>query len=226
MNSKNKINNLIEYNKSQKLNKNFLDKELDLSESSKISKNSTNTTNNIITNNGYKCIAPCFDKNTLYYHPITFQGILEKNFPSCPVYDFNNQKDEVILYDKCNIKDNTNINTKKYNIFDDNIEFAITSNNFLIEVYNIKNIIDVINFLNNSIEELPIYTQKRLLVYIYNIYSNYDDFPLESFSNITINIFNKIYKIKLDIIKITNKIKKIKNKNNNIFDYLLNKYSK
>jgi hypothetical protein len=210
MNSKNKINNIIEYNNNNERNKN----------------NINENSNSIITKNGYKCIAPCIDKNTLYYHPITFQAI-QKSYPSCPIYDMHAHKDQVLYYDKCNIKDNNNIKNKKYNIFDNDndIEFAITPNNFLIEVYDIKNIIDVINFLNNNIHDLPIYTQKRLLNYIYDIYNTYDDFPFDLFIQITIDIFDKIYKIKLNIIKINKKIKTIKNKNN-IFEYLLNKYSK
>ena len=192
-----------------------------------IDNTTNNNSNQIITKNGYKCLGPCMEANKLFYHPITFQAIITK-YPVCPIYDRNKHdpknKDEVLIYDKCNIEDNNKINYKKYNIFDDNIYFCNSKNDFLVEVYNIKNIIDIINFFNDNFNELPIYTQKRLLNYIYDVYISYNDFPFELFSDKLIDVFNKIYKIKLNNNKIIKKIKTTKI--NNLFIYLLNKYTK
>jgi hypothetical protein len=164
----------------------------------------------------------------LFYNPVTFQAIIE-DYPACPIYKKNKhdpkKKDEILLYDKCNIEDNKKLDTNIiYNIFDDDIYFCNSANDFLVEVYNIRNIIDIINFLNDNINELPDYTQKRILNYIYNVYKNHDDFPFELFSEKIIEIFNKIYKIKLNILKVNKKIKT--DKIDNIFEYLFTKYSK
>jgi hypothetical protein len=207
MNSKNKINNIVTYNKNINQNK-------------------------IISKNGYECLTPCVKPNTLFYNPITLQAIIE-DFPACPIYRKNkhdpDNKDQILVHDRCNLNDNSKINYKKQNIFDDNIYFCSSSKEFLIEIYNINNIIDIINFLNDNLNELPDYTQKRLLNYIYDVYILNDDFPYELFSQKIIDVFNKIYKIKLDLHKIIKKIKnnKLDNKKNiNIIDYLFNKYSK
>ena len=187
-----------------------------------------NTTNQILSKNGYNCLGPCIEADTLFYNPVTFQAIIE-DYPSCPIYKKNKhdpkKKDEILLYDRCNIEDNKKLDKNIiYNIFDDDIYFCNISNDFLVEVYNIRNVIDIINFLNDNINELPDYTQKRILNYIYSVYKNHDDFPFELFSEKIIEIFNKIYKIKLNILKVNKKIKT--DKIDNIFEYLFTKYSK
>ena len=205
------MNSINQINKNNKINKNEKDKTLA-------------DNNQIISKDGYKCLGPCFNNDTLFYHPITFEAI-EQKFPVCPIYDIDkNNKDRFLIYDKCNIKNNNKDNYKKYNIFDDNIYFCNSENDCLIEVYNIKNIIDIINFLNNNLSELPLFTQKRMLDYIFNVYISYDDFPFELFSEKIVDVFNKIYKIKLNIHKIIKKIKSTKIIN--LFQYLFNKYLK
>jgi hypothetical protein len=158
-----------------------------------------NTTNQIISKNGYNCLGPCVEANTLFYNPITFQAIIE-DYPSCPVYKKNNhdpkKKDEILLHDKCNIEDNEKLDKNIiYNIFNDDIHFCNTINDFLVEVYNIRNVIDVINFLNDNINELPDYTQKRLLNYIYTVYKNHDDFPFELFYKYYMILSNFTWKL-------------------------------
>jgi hypothetical protein len=208
MKSKNKIDNIVNYTKNNKNNVN-------------------NINNVIISKNGYECLTPCVKPNTLFYNPITLQGIIE-DYPSCPVYRKNKHDplniDQLVIYDKCNLNDNKKISYKEQHIFDDSLYFCNSANDFLIEIYNINNIIDVINFLNDDLNEIPDYSQKRLLDYIYEVYIEYDDFPYELFSQRLIEVFNKIYKIKLNYLKI---YKNIKNKKKiNIFDYLFNKYLK
>jgi len=197
--------------------------------------NNNNKLNQIITQNGYSCLAPCSKPNQLFYHPITYDAY-QVPYSACPVYDKNHTNSKnIILLDKCSIDEN--ITYQNYNIFDDSFQISHTTNEFLIEIYNIKNIIDLINFINNNFNELPVHTQKRLLNYFLDVYILHDDLPIEIISEKILDVFFKIYKINLNINKIINKIKLTRNKikkinnnfiynNNDFFNYLFNKYSK
>jgi len=171
----------------------------------------------------HNCITKCNPPKTIYYHPVTLQPIFVNNTYTCATYDIDNNK----YINTCNPQDKFTPDYNFFNIFDDNFTFSNTTNNFLIQVYNINNIMDVINFLNENIDKLPDYTQKRLLEYILDVYIKHDDFPLDLFVQKLIIVFNNIYNIKLIPTKI---IKKIKNLNNNInhnfFNHLFIKYSK
>jgi len=183
-------------------------------------KNKNKNKNNSILNkninsNTDHCITPCYQKNTIFYSPFTYlPNIHNKN--TCITLN-NYLKD-------CNMEDNIN-NFNNYNILS-NVSFYINnSNTFLSYFYNINNVNDLPVFMNDTIENLPIYTQKRLLQYIFENYKNNVNFPIHIFVTKIINLFYKIYNVKLDLHKITKKINNlIVNNNNDIFIYLSNKY--
>jgi hypothetical protein len=176
----------------------------------------------------------------MFYHPVTYEAI-QKPYPVCSTYNFDRNdinKKNIILFDKCNVNDNSNNNDYiNYNIFDDDLHIGNTTNDFLIKIYNINNIIELIDFINNNFNDLPIYTQQRLLNYFLDVYIIHDDFPIKLIAEKILEVFFKIYKINLNINRISYKIKSIKSKtkkinnnfiynNNDFFNYLFNKYSK
>ncbi len=187
----------------------------------KINRNINSDNNNINS----KCIGPCYKKNTLFYHPLTLEAIIDTEQNMCPINPiFNDILNETVYCGKCNIDES--IDYTKYDIFTDIIQFASTDENFLKEFYNISTINDIEIFLENNINELPFYTQKRILNSIYQIYKDDDTFPNNNYINLVKNILNKIYNIEIKSKKIIDKIMKNKYKNNwnNIFTYFSNKY--
>ena len=68
------------------------------------------------------------------------------------------------------------------------------------------------NFLTNDIDELPIYTKKRLCDAIYLTFLNDIQFPNKKFIKLIKQILNEIYNIDITTKKITKKIMKTKNK--------------
>ena len=152
--------------------KNKINNNIDKSILSNINDNYT------LSKNGYNCIGPCYPSNTLFYNPMNLNGYYSKNDSYCPinkVYDETLQKN--IFVDKCN-KNDISIDYKKFNIFDNTFKIATTKNLFLIQIYNINDINDVINFINDSINLLPIYSQKRIISCIFNVYSKNNNFPI------------------------------------------------
>jgi hypothetical protein len=182
---------------------------------------------NIKSNNGYDCIGPCYPANTIYYNPLTLTPI-KSVFPSCPInkkeINESGQK-QYIFADKCNATD-INDEYLYFDIFDESVQIANSSDNFLKQIYNINNIVDVIYYLNNSINELPIYSQKRFLKAIFEVYYKYVEFPKIFFSDRILLILNEIYKINT---KISNKqimidLDKINLDSLEIYNYFINKY--
>ena len=86
------------------------------------------------------------------------------------------------------------------------------------QIYNIISIQDVITFLNNSIDEMPIYSQRRLLDCIYSSFIINNNFPKELFSEKIQHILKTIYDIDISVKKIQKKISSNKNIND-IFLY-------
>jgi len=194
----------------------------------------TKTDNNNFTlvksNDGYNCIGPCYPPNTIYYNPSTLTFI-KSSFPSCPIKKreiiLDNGNKTTIYADKCNEKD-INKGHNYFDIFNDSVQIAETPNMFLKQIYNINNISDVIIFLNYSTDILPLYSQRRLLKAIYEVYYKYIEFPKLFFSKKIIQILKQIYKITYDFgeKKIISDLDEINFKSLDFYNYFLEKYSK
>lgn len=186
--------------------------------------NKFNNDDTVITQKGYKCIGPCYPANTLYYNPLGLIGVIS-SYPSCPIKKVMDKEYNNYIYaDKCDAKDITP-DYQNYDIFDDSVKIASTHNLFLSQIYNINDLQDVVKFLNDTIDSLPIYSQKRLLNSIFINYYKFNEFPLKLFIDKSINIFKSIYLIKIDYDKIYKNILKLNNKDlyNDIFSYLIDK---
>lgn len=177
--------------------------------------------------NGYNCIGPCYPPNTIYYNPSTLIAIKSK-YPTCPIkkteIDIDGQK-KYIYADKCNVSE-LNDEYLNFDIFNDSVQIANSSDDFLKQIYKILNISDVVIFLNNSIDIIPIYSQRRILKAIYDVYYKYIEFPKLFFSDKICKILTEIYKLK----KISSKdiladLDKIQLNKQDIFLYLVEKYS-
>ena len=176
---------------------------------------------NITSLNGFPCIGPCYPANVPYYNPSTLTPI-KSNLSTCPI-----KKSNSLFYDACDSKD-INKDYLTFDIFNIN-KIAVTSNNFLKDIYNINNISELIHFLINEFDVLPIYSQKRLLEAIFEVYYKYIEFPKILFSKKLLNVLDKIYKlneiyIKLDEKKIIKELDKININSYNFYNYFIKKY--
>lgn len=175
--------------------------------------------------NNHKCLAPCYPAGYMYRHPVDFIDIVDEERNTCPTNAFSTSNK---IIDEC--KDITK-DYDKYDIFDNDYSTYLIAYNddlFLKQVYDIKNISDVFNFLEINIETLQLLTQKRIIVSIYKVYINHDMFPNKLFITIIKNILKKIYEIDIHTTKIYKQIMKNKNKPiiNDLFLFLFNKYNK
>jgi hypothetical protein len=146
---------------------------------------------NIISSNNYRCVGPCYPPGVNYYNPFNLIPIIS-DFPSCPV-DPKGKKG--IIFDKCNVND-IDENYQNFDIFKDIINIASTPNLFLKQIYHIYNISDIVYFLNDTVDILPIYTQRRVLKAIFETYYKYVEFPKLLFISKLKNVLEKIYNIK------------------------------
>lgn len=164
------------------------------------------------------CIGPCYPANYLFYNPLTFEPI-KNNYSSCPSkMKYNKKTGEMIPTTKCEIV------SKKYNeydLFDETIFFCSNENEFLIDIYYINNIRDSVNFLNDEIDKLPYYSQKRVLNSIFIVYAKYNEFPIKIFGDKVNNVIKNIYKQDFELDKLYKKIINLKN-TNNIKDIFIN----
>ena len=178
-----------------------------------INNNLKNNKENIIKSvEGYECIGPCYPSNTYYYNPLDL-SLISTPFPSCPIKPVNiiGQDGNIHTkkFDKC-FDDDINKGKLYFDIFSDYIQISTSPDNFLSEIYNLNNIVDIVHFLSNSIDTLPIYSQRRLLGAIYNVYYKYVEFPKLLFCDKLLFVLKNIYKIN-DLNK-----DKIKTKLNNL----------
>ena len=178
--------------------------------------------------NGFECIGPCYPPNVVFYNPITLIGI-KSSQPTCPIKSQTiinkNNKKEKILADKCNIE-NIDKNYMSFDIFNDTVRIATTDYMFLNQIYNITNINDVVNFISNSFDVLPIYTQRRLLNSIFITYYKYIEFPKKIFIQKLSFILENIYKIKnLNNNKIFEDLDNINNNSIDLYIYFYDKYN-
>jgi len=172
--------------------------------------------NKIKTVEGYDCIGPCYPSNTYYYNPLDL-SLISTPFPSCPIKPVNIVGDDGNIhkkkFDKCFDED---INKGKlyFDIFSDYIQISSSSDDFLSEIYNLNNIADIVYFLSNSIDILPIYSQRRLLGAIFNVYYKFIEFPKLLFCKKLLFILKNIYKLfNLNEDKIQIKLNNLKSNN-------------
>lgn len=217
-NNKNQLKNKKNKNKNNE-NKNENYKQ---EQTNEIKSNKEYKFKNIKTDNGYECIGPCYPANTIYYNPLTLTPI-KSAFPTCPIN--NKETKKHIFADKCNILD-VNDEYLYFDIFDDSVQIANSSDNFLKQIYNINNIADVVYYLNNSIDEIPIFSQKRILKAIFEVYYKYVEFPKLFFSDRILKILNEIYLIddKISNKQVMSDLDKINSESLEIYNYFLNKY--
>ncbi len=174
---------------------------------------------------GHQCIGPCYPPNKLFYHPVYLRAIETDKNSLCPVTKFyNKEEEEYDIFDNCKEEDIT-MNYEKFELFEDIFQFASTDQLFLSQIYDINNLNGATEYLEESIELLPEYSQKRILSSIYNVWSNNKNFPVELFCKRVKFILKSIYKIDISIDKIKNKIIDSK-KYNDIFYYFEKKYNK
>lgn len=161
---------------------------------------------------GYECIGPCYPPNTYYYNPSNL-GIIKNPYPSCPIKQREIIDPDGFTYKKYSAEcDEKDINNGElyFDFFSDNIQIATSSSNFLSEIYNLSNISDTVRFLTNEFDNLPIYTQRRLLEAIYSTYYKYNEFPKLLFVEKLLFILKNIYRItNLSKDKIMHKLNEI-----------------
>ena len=182
---------------------------------------------NTKTVNGYNCIGPCYPANTIYYNPSTLTAIKSK-YPTCPIKKTEvnvNGQIKYIFADRCNTSD-INDEYLYFDIFDDSVQIANSSDDFLKQIYKIYDISDVVLFLNNSVDIMPIYSQKRILNAIYEVYYKFIEFPKLFFSDKICKVAKEILKLKKISSKdILSDLDKIKLNKQDIFIYIAEKYS-
>lgn len=166
--------------------------------------------------NGYDCIGPCYSPNTYYYNPLNL-SLISTPYPSCPIKQKNIINADGTThkknFDKCFDKD-VNTGNLYFDIFSENTQISTTVDNFLSEIYELHNISDVVHFLSNSIDVLPIYSQRRLLKAIYSEYYKYIEFPKQLFSKKLLHVLKNIYNINdLNEHKIQQKLNSLKHNN-------------
>ncbi len=168
-----------------------------------------------------KCIGPCYPENFLYYNPLTLQPIIQP-MPTCGIMP-SDKKSEFDIFKKCDLVTG---NYNNYDLFNEFDKIASSPINFLSQIYEIKNYTDVINFIKNDINNLPLYTQRRILNAVYVAYKNAIEFPDPLFITCFINVFKKLYNINLNNNNITKKIIKYKNKTDvmDIFKFVNSKF--
>ena len=182
-----------------------------------INNNIKNTKENIVKSvEGYECIGPCYSSNSYYYNPYNL-NVISTPFPSCPIKEKKfigtDGKIHKKNFDRCNDED-VNKGKLDFDIFSDYVQISTSSYNFLSEIYNLNDITDIVHFLSNSIDTLPIYSQRRLLSAIYDVYFKYIEFPKLLFCKKLLFILKNIYKINnLDENKILDIIDKNKKDN-------------
>ncbi len=178
--------------------------------------NNPKNKNKITSVEGYECIGPCYSSNSYYYNPLDL-SLISTPFSSCPIKeksiigsDGNTYKKN---FDKCYEKD-INKGELYFDIFSDYIQISTSSENFLSEIYGLNNITDIVHFLSNTIDTLPIYSQRRLLGAIYDAYYRFVEFPKLLFCKKLLYVLKNIYLINdLDENKILTKLNKVESNN-------------
>lgn len=161
------------------------------------SDNTNGQTEKIKSIEGYECIGPCYPPNTFFYNPSNLQLVMNP-YPSCPIKEKKiiNPDGSVLkkISAKCKEED-INKGHLYFDVFSDSTQIATTPYNFLTDIYNLTNITDVVRFLSNDFDVLPIYSKRRLLDAIYSAYYRYVEFPKLLFAKKLLFVLENIYKI-------------------------------
>ena len=211
----NSISNSDNINKKASKKKSKKKSKISREKTNKLLNNSSNN-NELIQEENHKCIGPCYPANMTFYHPFSLRPI-KNNFSSCPTK--STKVDNIIkYYDKCVV--NENFDYVNYDIFADIFDLALNDKLFLEQIYKIKNMNDVILFLDNEINELPILSQYRIYNSIYKVYRDDDIFPNNKFIEGIQNILKSKFNLDSNTKKILNIIMKNKYKTvwNDIFE--------
>lgn len=179
-------------------------------------KNSYKKSKQLKSVNGINCIGPCYPANTVIYHPTELNGTISDK-STCPI-KIDNKNTNKQYVDMCDVKDINN-DYLTFDIFDNSINIASTDDIFLYQIYDIKNISDVVYFFSYSIDTLPIYTQRRLLKSIFNIYYKYIEFPKKIFIQKLIYILKNIYKIDINEKNAINNLDTIYKNSSDLYKY-------
>ena len=178
--------------------------------------NNSNNTNKIKSIEGYECIGHCYPPNTYFYNPSNL-ALISNPYPSCPIKEQLITNPDGSVYQKLSAKCNEeDINKGEiyFDIFSDNVQIATSSSNFLSDIYNLSNIADTVRFLTNEFDNLPIYSQRRILNAVYSTYYKYIEFPKLLFAKKLLFILKNIYKItNLNEDKIIHKLNNVKSAN-------------
>lgn len=176
------------------------------------SNNPNHNINKIKSIEGYECIGPCYPPNTYFYNPSNL-ALISNPYPSCPIKEQKiinpDGSEHKKLSAECNEED-INKGEIYFDIFSDNIQIAMSSSDFLSEIYNLLTITDTVRFMTNEFDNLPIYSQRRILEAIYSTYYKYIEFPKLLFVKKLLYILKNIYKItNLNEDKIIHKLNNI-----------------
>jgi hypothetical protein len=179
--------------------------------------------------NNLNCIGPCYPPGIVFYNPLTMSSQVNYKNPSCPIKPkIITVDDKKIIreVDTCKSEDINN-NYAEFDIFNDFFQIAVNDNMFLSQIYNINNIKDTVHFITNNFDSLPIYSQKRLLISIFEVYYKYIEFPKKIFIEKLKNVLEVIFQIKnIQEKKIILELDKINKLNINLYEYFENKYLK
>lgn len=179
----------------------------------------------IKSKNNFNCIGPCYPPGIVFYNPLEMTSHINNDEPMCPIFPifYNNMHK---TNDICN-KDDINNNYAEFDIFNDFFQIASNHYTFLSQIYNINNITDTVHFITNNFDVLPIYSQKRLLNSIFEVYYIYIEFPKKIFVEKLKNVLKEIYDIKIyKDEKIISDLDKLKKLNIDLYQYFQNKYLK
>jgi hypothetical protein len=155
-----------------------------------------------------ECIGPCYPANYLFYNPLSFEPIINE-YNSCPTkVIYKKDTNEYISSIKC---DTISKKYESHDIFDETIFFCSSDYNFLKDVYEIYNLKDAVNYLNDEIDKLPYYSQKRILNSIFIVYGKYNDFPIKFFGDKVSIVIKVIYDKDIEQDKLYKKIINLKN---------------
>jgi hypothetical protein len=133
------------------------------------------------SDNNYKCIGPCYEKNTNIIHPTKLIHVNNKKFSFCPINDDK-------LIDVCS-KPTHNEDICNYIYIEYN---KLTHKQFLDIHYKINSFNDVVQYYNKNSNIASLNTLQRIINYAIIAFKDHVEF----FINIIIDFMNRIIKKK------------------------------
>lgn len=175
---------------------------------------------NIKIYNQPECLGPCYFPGTQTIHPSTFQSVKNITHSYChinPTYDYVSGTMKYVNYcDKptASVQDITTLQTDVLNL---NTGFTVAS--FLHTYYNITNVEEFINWLNNN-KDASIYTKVRLFDGVLKVFNQVINIIDDTVAKLVIEIIKKLgmkrlYKQINEYIGVNNAVVKIVNPKDN-----------